>query len=219
MSEVAAIVNSPGRAGVSREMRDAGAVGMSRAQGFLWSSPREEHLRVGPHQGDGDFAPRIELATDDGPGRLAVTIFFDDVCRGCHTPHAGARARAAAAGCGREQYCFFVLLTTPTVHSVSHSRCLVRIRVGVIRGRAAPGARRRAEAQHGHAASHRHRPHARAARAPRTGTSQGQGASLHMLATSLQALASRLQASRRSRAPFAPSRAQAAARLPAAVWG
>jgi hypothetical protein len=52
MSEVAAIVNSPGRAGVSREMRDAGAVGMSRAQGFLSSSPREEHLRVGPHQGD-----------------------------------------------------------------------------------------------------------------------------------------------------------------------
>jgi hypothetical protein len=49
MSEVAAIVNSPGRAGVSREMRDAGAVGMSRAQGFLTSSPREEHLRVGPH--------------------------------------------------------------------------------------------------------------------------------------------------------------------------
>jgi hypothetical protein len=51
-------------------MRDAGAVGMSRAQGFLTSSPREEHLRVGPHQGDGDFAPPIELATDDGPGRL-----------------------------------------------------------------------------------------------------------------------------------------------------
>jgi hypothetical protein len=72
MSEVAAIVNSPGRAGVSRKMRDAGAVGMSRAQGFLSSSLREEHLRVGPHQGDGDFAPPIELATDDGPGRLAV---------------------------------------------------------------------------------------------------------------------------------------------------
>jgi hypothetical protein len=53
MSEVAAIVNSPGRVGVSRQMRDAGAVGMSRAQGFLTSSPREEHLRVGPHQGDG----------------------------------------------------------------------------------------------------------------------------------------------------------------------
>jgi hypothetical protein len=52
--------------------RDAGAVGMSRAQDFLTSSPREEHLRVGPHQGDGDFAPPIELATDDGPGRLAV---------------------------------------------------------------------------------------------------------------------------------------------------
>jgi hypothetical protein len=34
VSEVAAIVNSPGRAGVSREMLDAGAVGMSRAQGF-----------------------------------------------------------------------------------------------------------------------------------------------------------------------------------------
>jgi hypothetical protein len=28
-------------------MRDAGAVGMSRAQGFLSRSPREEHLRVG----------------------------------------------------------------------------------------------------------------------------------------------------------------------------
>jgi hypothetical protein len=57
MSEVAAIVNSPGRVGVSRQMRDAGAVGMSRAQGFLTSSSREEHLRVGPHQGDGDLAP------------------------------------------------------------------------------------------------------------------------------------------------------------------
>jgi hypothetical protein len=29
VSEVAAIVNSPGRAGVSGEMRDAGAVGMN----------------------------------------------------------------------------------------------------------------------------------------------------------------------------------------------
>jgi hypothetical protein len=37
MSEVAAIANSPGRAGVSREMRDAGAVGMSRAQGYAAS--------------------------------------------------------------------------------------------------------------------------------------------------------------------------------------
>jgi hypothetical protein len=72
VSEVAAIVNSPGRAGVSREMRDAGAVGMSRAQGFLSSCPREEHLRVGPHQGDENFAPPIKLATDDGPGRVAV---------------------------------------------------------------------------------------------------------------------------------------------------
>jgi hypothetical protein len=80
MSEVAAIVNSPGRAGVSREMRDAGAVGMSRAQGFLSSSPREEHLRVGPHQGDGDFAPPIELATDDGPGRLAVIRRLLNLC-------------------------------------------------------------------------------------------------------------------------------------------
>jgi hypothetical protein len=61
MSEVAAIVNSPDRAGVSREMRDAGAVGMSRAQGFLTSSPKEEHLRVGPHQGDGDFAPPMAV--------------------------------------------------------------------------------------------------------------------------------------------------------------
>jgi hypothetical protein len=42
VSEVAAIVNSPGRAGVmSREMRDASAVGMGRAQGPLVSSPRE----------------------------------------------------------------------------------------------------------------------------------------------------------------------------------
>jgi hypothetical protein len=54
VSEVAAIVNSsPGQAGVSpREMRDASAVGMGRAQGPLSSSPREEHLRVGPYQGD-----------------------------------------------------------------------------------------------------------------------------------------------------------------------
>jgi hypothetical protein len=36
MSEVAAIVNSPGRAGVSREMRDAGAVGMrEKRKGWL----------------------------------------------------------------------------------------------------------------------------------------------------------------------------------------
>jgi hypothetical protein len=55
---------------VSKEMRDAGAVGMSRAQGFLSSSPREEHLRVGPHQGDRDFASPIELATDHGPAHL-----------------------------------------------------------------------------------------------------------------------------------------------------
>jgi hypothetical protein len=80
MSEVSAIVNSPGRAGVSREMRDAGAVGMSRAQGFLTSSPREEHLRVGPHQGDGDLAPPIERATDDGPGRLAVIRRLLNLC-------------------------------------------------------------------------------------------------------------------------------------------
>jgi hypothetical protein len=43
MSEVAAIVNSPGRVGVSRQMRDAGAVGMSRAQGFY---SRENKRRI-----------------------------------------------------------------------------------------------------------------------------------------------------------------------------
>jgi hypothetical protein len=80
VSEVAAIVNSPGWAGVSREMRDAGAVGMSKAQGFLSSSPREEHLRVGPHQGDRDFASPIERATDHGPGRFAVIRRLLNLC-------------------------------------------------------------------------------------------------------------------------------------------
>jgi hypothetical protein len=49
VSEVAAIVNSLGRAGVSREMCNVSAVGMGGAQGPLSSSPREERLRVGPH--------------------------------------------------------------------------------------------------------------------------------------------------------------------------
>jgi hypothetical protein len=50
VSEVAAMVNSLRRAGVSREMRNASAVGMGGAPGPLSSSLREEHLRVGPHR-------------------------------------------------------------------------------------------------------------------------------------------------------------------------
>jgi hypothetical protein len=70
MSEVAAIVNSPGRVGVSREMCDAGAVGMSRAQGFLTSSPREEHLHSGPQRS----CRRRITASQPGPSSVASSI-------------------------------------------------------------------------------------------------------------------------------------------------
>jgi hypothetical protein len=72
VSEVAAIVNSLSWVGVSREMRDAGLVGMGGAQGLLSSRPREKHLCIGPHHGDRDFASPIKLATDHRPGRVAV---------------------------------------------------------------------------------------------------------------------------------------------------
>jgi hypothetical protein len=67
VSEVAAIVNSSGRASVSREMRDTSTVGMGWALGPLPSSPRKKHLRVGPHQGNRDLASPVELAPDHGP--------------------------------------------------------------------------------------------------------------------------------------------------------
>jgi hypothetical protein len=124
MSEVAAIVNSPGRAGVSREMRDAGAVGMSRAQGFLTSSPREEHLRVGPHQGDGDFQGFL-VATQGGLQRGGAGLGRSPLSRGISGSlggnkyyHAGCR-RGEEGGAHRGYQKHGTLLTH--VYAYTHS--------------------------------------------------------------------------------------------------